>query len=177
MDRLRFLQLTTAAIGTVGVLVACVPFIGSLKPSARAEAALPRIDISGIEQGTFSILPHPALGDAVREFRWSLFVLRRNDGSVRVWDVPTKDGSVGMPDRYWWLPFYACTRFGPAMVQGRVDEESLLECRDPEAPGGWWAHAWRWDLNGKCIGATCAEDMQVTLGIVEGRYFVYGKRS
>lgn len=53
MGRRRFLTASTAVVGAVGVAFAAVPFVGSWRPSARAEAAgAPiEVDISKMEIG------------------------------------------------------------------------------------------------------------------------------
>jgi len=53
LRRRRFLTATTAAVGTVGVGFAAVPFVSSLFPSDKAKAlgAPIRVDISKIEPG------------------------------------------------------------------------------------------------------------------------------
>jgi len=53
LNRRHFLTLATTVVGGVGAAVAAIPFIASMKPSARAQAAgAPvEIDISKIEPG------------------------------------------------------------------------------------------------------------------------------
>ena len=52
--RRQFLTLATTVTGTVGVVLAAVPFLASWKPSARAQAggAPIEIDISKLELGS-----------------------------------------------------------------------------------------------------------------------------
>ena len=52
-DRRHFLTLATAAVGVAGVGMAAVPFLSSLKPSARAQAhgAPVEVPLSSIEPG------------------------------------------------------------------------------------------------------------------------------
>ncbi len=53
MGRRRFLTATTSVIGAVGVAFATVPFVGSWRPSAKAQAAgAPvEVDVSKLEEG------------------------------------------------------------------------------------------------------------------------------
>ena len=101
--------------------------------------------------------------------------MRLRDGSVSAWDIPTKDGRVGMPDYEWWRPMYPCSAFGPSIVDGSIDESSYIQCHDPETPE-WWARRWRWSLSGRAV-QDGMEDLPATPGVVEGTYFVFGKRS
>ena len=52
-DRRHFLTIATAAVGVTGVGIAAVPFLSSLKPSARAQAlgAPVEVPLSSIEPG------------------------------------------------------------------------------------------------------------------------------
>jgi ubiquinol-cytochrome c reductase iron-sulfur subunit len=77
--RRRFLTLTTAAVGAVGVGMAAVPFYSAWKPSARAIAAgaPTRIDISKLETGQQVLA-------AWR--KRPIFVIRRSEEALRLLD-------------------------------------------------------------------------------------------
>ena len=83
-----------------------VPFVGSLKPSAKAEANLPRIDVSDLKNGTFKIVEHPEFGVLYGGYMWGLFFYKGNNGAVHAWDVPIVNGHVAMPDIKWWRPAF-----------------------------------------------------------------------
>lgn len=77
--RRRFLTLTTAAVGAVGVGMAAVPFYSAWKPSARAIAAgaPTRIDISKLDMGQQVLA-------AWR--KRPIFVIRRSEDALRLLD-------------------------------------------------------------------------------------------
>lgn len=176
MDRKKALTIGMILISILGLVLVTTPFIGSLRPNARGAAALPRIDISHIKPGTFELVPHPGYGAYFNGYDWSLFIYRAVDGHFLFWDVPTKDGAVGMPDLRWWRPFHQCHNFGPTFVDDSVDEAQPITCHDSELPSQWWADQWKWDINGKAIGSM-VDDMQSTRGSVKGKYFVFAKNS
>jgi hypothetical protein len=176
MKRKKLLIATVVLFSILGMVFVATPFVSSLQPSKKAEAALARVDISNIEPGSFKIMDHPAYGELYNGFEWSLIIFRATDGQFYFWDVPTKDGAVGMPDLFWVRPFYPCQMFGPTIENGFVDESMPIICHDSELPSKWWAMRWRWDVRGKALDSMM-EDLQVTRGIVDGKYFVIGKSS
>jgi hypothetical protein len=164
---------STIAFAVLGVAFVTVALVGSLRPNAKAAASLPRIDVSGLKPGQAELRDHPLNGDLFGGFRWSVLLLRHADGKVSAWDVPTIDGKVGMPDVHWWLPFYACDRFGVAIAA--VDGKRYFTCADPKVPSEYWRKEWQWSETGKALGQS-VDDMQATVGGLEGRYFVVGLR-
>jgi hypothetical protein len=164
------ISLTALALGLLSA-----PFIGSLQPSNRASANLPTMDLSMIEPGNFQLLPHPTGVQLHHGFEVGLLVYRTHTGEFYLWDVPAKEGKVGMPDISWWRPFYLCKNFGPAIRAGRVDESQPIECHDTQLPSSWWAREWRWSINGEALGSH-VDDMQNTAGTLESQSFVFSQR-
>lgn len=159
-----------------GVLLSMTPFIESLKPNAKAIAALPRISLSNISPGEFIILDHPAYGAMYNGYKWSILIYRRYDGIFKVWDIPTKGQYVGLPDLHWWRPVFACLEFGPTKISGKVDESLPIKCHDTETNDNQWYMKWEWDINGVTLSGGI-DSLNITKGIVEGGYFVFAKRS
>ncbi|WP_163834007.1 hypothetical protein [Spartinivicinus ruber] len=165
----------TSIIAVTGLMFARLPFIYSLKPNAKADAALPRIDVSDIKPGTYIFLPHPIYGELYSGYSWSVMIYRKHDGTVKAWDLTTRNGAVGMPDLHWWRPFYDCKQFGPTVINGEVQENLPIQCHDADIPSNWWANEWRWNISGKNLGKMMS-DLNETVGVVEGKYFVFAKR-
>jgi hypothetical protein len=165
--------LTRAALvfAILGLAFVSVPLFGSLAPGVRADAALPRIDVSQLEPGRPELRDHPTQGSLYAGFRWSVLLLRHADGSLSAWDVPTREGKVAMPDIHWWSPFYTCQAFG--LTFASPDEAGIFSCHDPQLPSDYWRGEWRWSESGKALGKS-VDDMQATVGSVEGDYFVVG---
>ena len=160
----------------IGVGFSFVPFFGSLGPGEKENAALPRIDISSIQPGSFEFRPHLAIGRLHSGYDWHVLIYRKVDGSVNVWDVPMMDGMVGMPDLEWWRPFHKCQSFGPTVINGVVDESLPIMCHDVSLPSDGWSEQWRWDIDGNKLG-TYVVNMYKTNGISEHGYFVFRKKS
>lgn len=116
---------------------------------------------------------HPVFGDAHMGYSWAILFLRKKDSALEAWDIPVKNGSVGMPDLKWWRPTYECKEFGPSFVGVNINEQAPIKCHDQEIPE-WWASEWQWNINGKSLGKM-VEDMAPTNGTLEGKYFVVGK--
>jgi hypothetical protein len=166
--------LTRAALGfaILGLAFVTAPLLGSLAPGVRADAAVPRIDISQLQPGQPELRDHPLHGDLYAGFRWSVLLLKHVDGRLSAWDVPTRDGKVAMPDIHWWSPFYTCKRF--ELTARSSDESAYFTCSDPEVPSAYWRAEWQWDESGKALGRS-VDDMQATVGSVEGNYFVFSR--
>lgn len=173
----KILAICTTCLALIALGIAVTPFGLSLKPNARADAALPRIDISNLKPEEIVLLEHPTHGYAGRDYIWSIILMKLTDGSIRAWSVPTKNGNIGMPDHHWWRPFFPCKDFGPSKVDGLIDMHSHFKCHDTDIPHEWWATAWQWDLSGKAIDSSAIGDMLEITGTIEGKYFVLGKRS
>ena len=162
--------ITTLASGLVfvGCLLASVPFVRSLNPTPRADAALPRIDIESVKPGHYSI---KTIGREFHGYSCGLLVYKRLDGFVRAWKLLVMDGAVGMPDIHWWRPMFECRNFGPGVANDTVNEELPIMCRDPEMPSQLMSQEWRWDINGRRLGKM-TDDLEAVSGIVDGKYFV-----
>lgn len=169
----RMLTGVLLILSLIGLSLASLPLIQSMKPSARADAALPRIDISSLSPGEFAIFKqsHP-----VRFLNYynSILIYKRNNNEVLAWVVPVKEGKVVMPDFHWWqYPAYLCSKFGPTMINGVVDESLPIQCHDTETPK-WWRDKWQWGFNGKNLNRQ-VDNLRRINGTIETRYFVLHK--
>jgi hypothetical protein len=166
----RALTRAALACAILGLGFVTVPLLGSLGPGVRADASRPRIDISQLQPGQPELHDHPLHGDLYAGFRWSVLLLRHADGNLSAWDVPTRDGKVAMPDIHWWNPFYTCAKF--QLAASSSDGNAYFQCDDPGVPSDYWRQEWQWDESGKALGKS-VDDMQTTVGSVEGNYFVF----
>lgn len=172
VQRKRWLLWVTTSLGVVGSVMLAMVLLGSMQPTPRAEAALPRVDIADLQPGqlmTAALYPH----DWFDGYRWSVLLYRQADGSVKAWELPTKAGKVGMPDLRWWRPMYLCEDFGLAPDHLSDDQSVVIQCNDTNEAVSWWKPHWRWDVDGKNLG-TMVDDLIPAKGIVEGDFFVYG---
>lgn len=170
----RLLIQCTFAVSAFGAALLAAPFVGSLRPGIGADASLPAIDVSKMQAGESQLLDHPLKGDLNGGYRWSILLIKHQDGSLNAWDVPSREGKIGMPDIHWWRPFYACESFGVTRpVQGG---RAVLTCSDATLPSEYWRAEWQWTPDGKAQGQS-VDDLQPTVGVFEGKYFVVGKRN
>jgi len=148
-----------ACIGIAAVLV------GSLGPSAKTDAALPRVPTSHVMAGAFLFVPDiygstPIGGEVL--------LIRLPSGRLDAWYIPTRSGVRSLPDGSWWRPGLPCQDLAPDFERG------FIHCRDRPLPD--WALALRWTLEGKSLSSH-APDMQRVPGTEEGGFFVFHKRS
>ena len=170
------LQVLITIVALVGVVFFSIPFIRSMLPSERAVSNLPHVNISAISPGQFVLLEHPRPYEIWKGYLLSILVYRRSIDSVIVWEVPARGGSVGMPDRHWWRPFYDCENFGPTFINGVVDESQPIKCHDSTMPSKWWSEHWQWSIEGKNL-AGFVDDLKRAEGEIHGEYFVIGQNS
>ncbi len=175
MNRKRILSNSVLLMALVGIMAALYPFIQSLKPSAKVDASLPRIDLSKINKGTYIIFRHPKRGEFYNGMYWSVFLLKTNAGEVKAWTVLTKNNTVIMPDINWWRPMYECHNFGPTIKNGKINESMPIQCHDKETPE-WWAKHWQWNISGSNIIGMVV-DLEPTRGVIKHGHLVLGKSS
>lgn len=163
----------TGAMLLLGLVLASMPFFASLRPTPQAEQALPHLDLSAIQPGTYAIIANetaPPMGSV----HWAWLLLRQHNGQIAVWDVPTQNHAVLMPDYFWWRPSWVrCEHFGPSLSAGTLNEALPITCHDAGL-SAQQRQDWRWDIRGRSLSDN-VESMLPTQGVVEGRYFVVGK--
>lgn len=173
VSRRKFLTIITLLLVMVGVAMASIPFGLSLFPSERADAALSRINITELRPGSFKLVTPDNAYELYNGFKRSVYILKTNTGEIRAWAVYAKNGEVGMPDYHWWNVYFTCKHFSPAINNGIIEENSLIQCRDKDI-SPWQSENWRWRQDGKSITQN-VDDMRPAHGMVEGDYFVVGK--
>lgn len=169
MDRRSFLRLGTKILVLAGLLALILALLQSLLPSGEDDSLLPRFDISSLGPGEVTHFDGPANTPLSR--RW--IVLRLENGEVEVFSVPVRGGSVLLPDLHWWKPGYACRRFGPDMVQGRIAADAIIRCHDDDLPPRIAAES-RWALDGENLGEM-TDDIPTPRFRVEGGQLVIGR--
>lgn len=175
MDRKKFLLGAVFSLMIIGFVGVLTPFVSSLTPNAKADSALERIDISQVPKGKFKIIKaHPIHSQETRGFEWSLMIYRKLNGELRIWDIAVRpNGDVGLPDIYWFNPYWPCGDFGPGYVNGVIDESLPITCRD-QVNKDSWGRWMQWDLDGKAISKS-TPDLNPIKGKIEGKYFVLNK--
>ena len=129
---------TLAVAGTVSVLAILAL---SSQPNEKARAKLPHVNVEQLQPGQVMHLDTDAL---------RYFVVRPLTGDLHVVAVPTEQGTVLMPDIYWWKPLMNCKDFGWETAAPGVMTDFRFRCRDQDQPEEW-AKKWQWDMYGKHI--------------------------
>lgn len=130
-----------------GVATSCFPFIASLRPNARAYAALPRVPIGDMQPASFKFVVLPS---GTKNWPYALMVVRRADGTFNAWLVGYKEQVPHLPDRWWWRPGNKC----PGL---RADfQEGVITCPAGAVPD-WYPEgesspAYKWTLDGRFLG-------------------------
>ena len=136
-----------------------VPMIGSLAPSEVAKAGRPGIDVSGLIPGSYIEKKYS---------RSSVFVVRRFDESLFVFEIVVRDGQYWLPDLSWNRPFIPCADFGFDGHGQKISVGGSFACRDSEL-SDFWATELNWDHSGKNLG-------KMTEDIPEIRFSVEAKK-
>jgi len=157
-DRTRFLSTAVKITLVIGLLIAAIPFLGSLRPSQVANELnrFERLDITSFDRNSSRIVnirPPKTWeeGDttSVRPGR-AWLVVRDNAGVFRVFSLPTWDGNILMGLRYWGQFEGYCEDLGPAPDAGVFDAATEIQCNDENNDSYFFPH-WRWTLDGKNI--------------------------
>ena len=172
MNRKNALTLSTLLIIIIGIAILFIPFASSFLPSEKVVSTSPRIDLSVINKGEYKYYPNPVRPEYLKNYKWAVLVYRKYDGLIKLWDVPIKNGKVGLPDIRWFKPIYDCNDFGPTLVSGKVDESKPIKCHDTKQLSEWWANEWRWDIEGKSLGSMVS-NLHKTKGYQQGKEFIF----
>ena len=156
----------------IGIVGYFTPLLLSFGPNAKAEPALPIIDVSRIMPGQTRFEEHPLYGAIFRDYKWSILFYRHTDGKLSAWDVVTENGVLVMPDWDWWRPSgQLCQNFSPVPDQS---DGVTYQCND--LPKIQWYSELQWDIEGKNIAGGTG-DMLATRGELKGGKFKVGKLS
>ena len=164
------LVIATIVLISIGVIIAAIPFIQSMNPSAQAQNNLPRVRVTGINPGQYRLENYIPSHSSSDDWKLVAFVYKKRNGELRVWRLFSKNGAVGMPDLSWTRPMLECQEFGPTRVDGIVDETQPITCHDDNI-SDFWKEEWRWTIDGKNMGKR-VEDMDQVSGTIEGEFFV-----
>lgn len=151
------LLLCVMGIGTLFVL------LDSLAPSESAYANAPAVKLPALSAGQFQFVDDPY---SFENSPSRLMLVRRLDGSLKVWRVPIAGDAYRLPDFHWWQSD------GPLCRQLAPDFRSgIVSCGDHDSSGWAFTQA-RWDLNGKNLTGQL-DDMMEVRGQARSGYFYF----
>lgn len=169
MNYRNVLTTTFSLLSLLGVLFPIIILFQSLGPSANAGSTLPRIDISGMQNGSYQIETQRYGYDYFRD----IFVLKDFDSSLYVFDVVRGEPGYIMPDLTWrrWGGF--CREFRPETKDSLLVQNGTFKCHD-ERITEWQSNQWKWTYQGLSVNGPHA-DMEQLNYVIEGNYVVVGK--
>lgn len=147
-------------LGVIGLVLAGVPFIGSLSPTDNAKA----------EWASWNTPPEPNLERGhvlIRQISnserrenadgsWSPLwgkrdlLIRDHDGKFYSFRLPTWNGKVVLPRLYWGQWDGECEELGPKTTNGALLSDTTIRCND--SAGSWWSgDTPEWSLAGESL--------------------------
>ena len=136
MNRRSVLWVSVAILLSIAAIGAAVPLFSYLSPSAKAYADLPRFKLPKLEPNSYAYVPHP------HTTSWEnaeILIVKRANGEIDFWHIPTIDGKHAIPDYYWWRAGWPCDDFSPDF------KKKQIYCKDPSV----YPPDSKWSLEGK----------------------------
>ncbi len=113
-----------------------------LSPSELADSKRSTHAVDTLEVGSYR------LDELRRESAWEEKVLIIFDWnkSLHAYLLPTKNGEIELPARYWGIGFETCSEFGPETDElGRIKQDGVIKCHDDKIDSG---SQWEWTYSG-----------------------------
>ncbi|WP_428604126.1 hypothetical protein [Sedimenticola sp.] len=140
----RKLVITVVIFALVGLVFFLYMLGASLQPSAQAKSERSQHDISTLKPGQYRI-EHFGRPDA-----WSdeVLLIRDWDKKYYAYLLPTENGKVILPDRWWGWGYYHCADFRPELDElGFIKKDGIIKCHDKETRE-WGISLWEWTYDG-----------------------------
>ena len=145
-ERIVIALLTCVAVAGVAV---CVVAVLSLRPTVKAEMALPRLATTSIRAGHFAFLADPWSRPTGRSGT-AVLLIRDTAGQLQAFWIPTLNGKPAVPVSHPWVEGLPCAAFEPSFA---TQDIACREQRDPAA----WVMRHRWSMQGKNLSGTAAD--------------------
>lgn len=142
----KTLIISLLILSFIGVSAILGAFTGSMSPSDQARSKRSHHVIKNIMPGTYVLV------DFKRSSAWNEKVLIIKDwsGDLYVHLLPTENGAVSLPDRYWGWAVYGCKDFGPEIDRNNnILKNGKIKCHDKDIPEWWNKNQWLWGYSGK----------------------------
>jgi hypothetical protein len=152
----------------IGIGFLSVPFFSAMNPPANAGQDLPYIDISHMENGTYTYSHSEIEG----WFGTSFLIIKKYNSEFIVYLVPTKNDAFVMPDLKWYRQGGFCKDFRPETIDGKIKPNGYIKCHDSDIPE--WNHdEWLWTIDGRKLGKWTA-DMETIKFKLTSSYIIIG---
>lgn len=167
--RKKTLWVIFSVILIAGLVLTAIPFVQYFGPADNSGETLPYVNVSKMETNTYII--------HTTEFNgWygeSYLIIKNKSDIFKVYWLPTRHNSIAMPDLMWGRNAGLCNDFGPETVEGKIKENGLILCHDPDIEE-WNKEQWRWTMSGEKLGEWTA-DLEEVKSSLSGHYLIVGK--
>ena len=163
------LKISVAIFLIMALVLAAIPFVSSLNPSARAGETLQHILISDLEVGDFLVEDDLAKG----YFKGRYLVIKDYEAKVHVYLVPIRENRFMLPVVRWWNWGALCEDFRPDIQNSKIKPGGIIQCHDSDFVEAQNPE-WHWEYSGKNLG-NYTEDMMTVPHKIEGPYVIVGK--
>ena len=154
MRKRRILISIFFLIGVSGLIFASVPFINSLSPGKHLPENYTEIDISNLEPNSIKIVQlkeseriEDQSGLTLRS-GYAILVVKDKNNELHAYWLPTWEGEILMPYRYWGQHEGLCTEL---KIGKYLSNEIEIYCENNN-----WAEfltkQWRWTVEGENLG-------------------------
>ena len=168
--RKKLLWIGMIATLLVGVVFAMVPFVGSLNPPANAGEGLPNINISKMAVGEFTLLD---LKNKQWRYSTRYMVVRNSESEFFIYYMMRNDeGATMLPDLHWWRGGWPCKNFGPTTEAGKITDNSIMKCHDPETNN--YRPDITWKVTGEAIDHYYDDMERIEKYTIKGKYLIIG---
>ena len=155
------LVLVTGALSAGAVVFLGMVLTQSLRPSDRAVSIAETWKSSKIEKLDRGEVRMIEIATSSRrdyyDGSWTALtgkrhlVIRDYDGEYYGYSLPTWEGAIAMPVRYWGqLGEGGCEEFGPTLEKGRLMPGSIIQCHKPDL-SGYPSYGAKWSLTGESL--------------------------
>ena len=101
-----------------------------------------------------------------------MLLIRDWDEKIYTYLIPTKDGQVTLPDRFWGWGYYYCSEFGPELdVKGLLKKDGIIKCHDKDLPE-WGSSLWQWTYSGAPIDQWGIQMYSPSVEVSDGTLYI-----
>ena len=123
-------------------------FSVSLQPSEQAKSERSQHNIANLDKGSYLFVKFN------RDSPWNdkVLIIKDWNGEIYVHLLPTENGAVALPYRFWGWAIATCIKFGPETEQnGKLVKSGIIKCHDKHEPKWWSFSEWEWSYSGKTL--------------------------
>jgi len=151
----KYLVAATITVLIIGAIISSIPFLQSLAPADHLPEHTTELDISDLPPASsklFQMKSNKKIQNADGSVTWqsgnALLVVKDASSTIYLYSVPTWEGKVMMPYRYWGQHEGYCPDLKAVFES---EKEPIIKCTSSE-----WAEfltkQWKWSLEGKNLG-------------------------